>query len=331
MNVQLLIDAVVRQTTVLIAELATAGGARAPLSHVANQVFFDLAVELERQGVSRRVSADMFGIALRTYQRKIARLRESSTVSGRTLWEAVYDFLVERGVAKRADVLRRFERDDEELVAGVLRDLVDSGVVFASGRGAAMAYRVVSGNELETLSHDDDAGLDAWIWTLVYREGPISRAALLRRAALGDAAVDAALQRLEEAGRITGHGAGAERAWTSAELVLPANAAGWEGAVFDHFHAVVRTIVGRLRRDPAFESEPDLVGGSTYTFVVWPSHPDYANVTSELADFRRRRSELRARVDAYNAVHGIPKAHRRVTSYGGQCVTTEDDTKEDDE
>jgi hypothetical protein len=56
MNVQLLIDSVVRQTTVLIAELATSGGLRAPLAHVADQVSLDLASELERQGVSRKVS-----------------------------------------------------------------------------------------------------------------------------------------------------------------------------------------------------------------------------------------------------------------------------------
>jgi hypothetical protein len=64
MNVELLIDAIFRQTTVLIAQLATHGGARAPLAHVANQVFLDLASELEAQGVSRKVGADMFGMAL---------------------------------------------------------------------------------------------------------------------------------------------------------------------------------------------------------------------------------------------------------------------------
>src|SRR5689334_16034848 len=85
MNVPLLIDSVVRQTTVLIAQLATAGGVRAPLASVANQVFLDLADELNAQGVSRKVSADMFGLALRTYLRKIQRLRESSTEGGRSL------------------------------------------------------------------------------------------------------------------------------------------------------------------------------------------------------------------------------------------------------
>src|SRR6188508_1340718 len=93
MNVQVLIDSIVRQTTVLIAQLATSGGVRAPLAHVASQVFMELARELESQGVSRKVSADMFGMALRTYQRKTQRLRESATVRGRSLWEAVLEFL----------------------------------------------------------------------------------------------------------------------------------------------------------------------------------------------------------------------------------------------
>jgi hypothetical protein len=38
MRTHLLIDAIVRQTTVLIAQLATAGGFRAPLAHIAEQV-----------------------------------------------------------------------------------------------------------------------------------------------------------------------------------------------------------------------------------------------------------------------------------------------------
>src|SRR5262245_6190833 len=58
-NVNLLIDAIVRQTTVLIAELATNRGLRAPLAHVAEQVFFELTRELDTQGISRKVSADM--------------------------------------------------------------------------------------------------------------------------------------------------------------------------------------------------------------------------------------------------------------------------------
>lgn len=49
-NTKLLIDAIVRQTTVLIAQLSTAAGIRAPLAHVADQVFVELSRELEAQG-----------------------------------------------------------------------------------------------------------------------------------------------------------------------------------------------------------------------------------------------------------------------------------------
>jgi hypothetical protein len=53
MDAKLLIDAIVRQTTVLIAQLSTAAGIRAPLAHVADQVFLDLASEIEALGVGR--------------------------------------------------------------------------------------------------------------------------------------------------------------------------------------------------------------------------------------------------------------------------------------
>ena len=111
MRIQLLIDGVVRQTTVLIAQLSTSAGIRAPLSHIADQVFLDLAAEIEAQGVTRKVAADMFGLALRSYQKKVQRLTESATVRDRTLWEAVLDFLPEQGGVTRERLLERFRGD----------------------------------------------------------------------------------------------------------------------------------------------------------------------------------------------------------------------------
>jgi hypothetical protein len=46
-------------------------------AQVAKQVFLDLTRELEEQGVSGKVSADMFGMALRAYIRKVRRLSEA--------------------------------------------------------------------------------------------------------------------------------------------------------------------------------------------------------------------------------------------------------------
>ncbi|HYO94481.1 MAG TPA: hypothetical protein VER33_08205, partial [Polyangiaceae bacterium] len=135
MNVQVLIDSLVRQVTVLIAQLATSGGIRAPVAHLANQVFLELAKELEAQGVSRKVSADMFGMALRAYIRKVRRLSEAQSERGHTLWQAVLEFIRAEQLVGRTRVLQRFELDGELQVTAVLQDLTESGVVFCSGSG----------------------------------------------------------------------------------------------------------------------------------------------------------------------------------------------------
>ena len=54
MTVELLIDAIVRQTTILIAQLATSRGVRAACADRQSGVI-DRVRELERQGVSRNV------------------------------------------------------------------------------------------------------------------------------------------------------------------------------------------------------------------------------------------------------------------------------------
>src|SRR5437660_1683958 len=80
----------------------------------------------------------------RTYRRKVQRLAESQTVAGRSLWEAMYEYVGSRHVATRADVSRHFAADDEEIVRGVLEDLVESGLVYRAGRGVHASYRAAS-------------------------------------------------------------------------------------------------------------------------------------------------------------------------------------------
>lgn len=323
MNTRLLIDSIVRQTTVLIAQLATSGGVRAPLAHIANQVFLELAAELDAQGVSRKVSADMFGMALRTYLRKIQRLSESHTEGGRSLWEAMLDYLSGSGLVTRADVLRRFHRDDEAVVRGVLRDLTESGLVFCSGSGADAVFRAATQEEL---GHGKqlgarEGGVDELLWALIYRSGPLTREALLTQTALGASALDAALQRLLDDQRIERDPRSPSEAYVSRQLYIPLGAtAGWEAAVFDHFQAVVKTICCRLRQGSAARL---LAGGSTYTLDVWPGHPLAETAYAVLQNVRTQLSDLRQRIEEYNQEHGLPDQHDRVVVYAGQCVLSE--------
>jgi len=327
-NIQLLIDSIVRQTTVLIAQLATAGGTRAPLAHVANQVFLELVRELEQQGVSRKVGADMFGMALRSYQRKIQRVSESNTDRGRSLWEAIFDYLDEEKIATRSQVLARFHRDDDQLVRGVLHDLTESGLIFSSGTGDGTVYRMATGEDLahlRTTQADAQApSLDAMLWVVIYRAGPIGQEELAKRVSIADNVLKASLGRLVKAARVECDACGAYRCL---KLEVPyGSSTGWEAAVFDHFQAVVKTICAKLLTDQT-SSPRDRIGGSTYTFVTWPGHPLQAEVLGGLAQFRERADDLRARVDAYNAEHGIPERHQKVTSYGGQCLVQEESDK----
>ena len=70
----------------------------------------------------------MFGMALRTYHDRVARLAESQSESGRSLWDAVLAHVQQHGTSCARDVLRRFSRDGDAMVRGVLRDLVSSGL-----------------------------------------------------------------------------------------------------------------------------------------------------------------------------------------------------------
>ena len=329
MNLELLIDSIVRQTTVLMAQLATSGGARAPLAHIANQVFNDLAAELERQGLSRKVTADMFGISLRSYQRKLARLKESSSDRGRSMWEAVLKYLVSRGITTRAEVLERFNRDPEAHVRGILRDLVDSGLVFCSGSGPDAVYRAISEDELGSVRRAQaKRGLEEFVWAVVYRHGPATLERLADLVKLPTDELEAVLASLVGSNRVqTSEADGVER-YSSAGLFVDKGASvGWEASIYDHFHAMVRTICARLENAPEARKYAEYSGGSTYSFDVAADHPLRAEVLDTLNQFRARASDLRARVQAYNEQHGPLQQRERVVAYAGLSILSEDDTE----
>ncbi len=325
MTIDVLIHAIVAQTTILIAQLATSRGVRAPLAQIANQVFLDLAGELERQRVSRKVSADMFGLGLRTYRRKIQRLTESATDQGRSLWEVMLEYLRERTSATRLEILDRFCRDDEAQVKAVLHDLRESGLVVASGTGPSATYRIVGGDELIALQQARGAeGMNELLLALIFREPPLPLDEIARRAKLGPEAVEPVLACLVEEGRVERAERDGVPHYQTTTLVVPLGAtAGWEAAVFDHFKALVTTVVGRLRKDSEAANLADRIGGSTYTVSVWPGHPLADEVYGTLGRLRSELSDLRERVSQLNQEHGVPDAHTRVVIYLGQCLTNE--------
>jgi hypothetical protein len=330
MPIELLIHAIVRQTTILIAQLATSRRVGAPLAQIANQVFIDLVRELERQGVSRKVSADMFGLGLRTYRRKIQRLSESSTERGRSLWEVVLEYVKERGLVTRREVLARFMNDEESQVRAVLRELCESQLVFSSGTGQGTSYRAASEEDLATLQKQrGNDGADELIVALMYREAPLTLGEIAAKAQLEVAEIEPVVARLLSEGRIQGVDDAGEPRYRAGALLIPFGApVGWEAAIFDHFKALVTTILCKLR-DPHVAALDDVVGGSTYTIDVWDDHPLAQEVYGALARVRRSLGDLRTRVQTFNETREVPDRHTRVVIYAGQCLIQEDDARLD--
>jgi hypothetical protein len=329
MNATLLIHAIVRQTMVLIAALATTAGRRTPLATVADEVFSALVKELGEQGVSHKVIADMLGLGLRTYHRRAARLSESDTDQGRSLWEAVLTHVKTSGPLLRTELLLRFPADNELVVRGVLRDLIDSGLVYQTGRGDATIYRAAEATELS--SEDADAVSDHLLRVAIHQNGPVSLEQLRALIPLDEGVLTAAIERLSTEGLISRERAGSVELFRCEKIVIPLGAAaGWEAAVFDHYQAMVTALVTKLRVGTRRSSPSDKIGGSTFTFDVWAGHPLSEKILGYLQSVREQGLALRGELDAHNQDHGKPieKPWVRVTAYVGQTVKEEEDEYE---
>jgi hypothetical protein len=327
-NAQVLIDAIVRQTMVLIAQLSTADGVRSPLSHVADEVFVGLVRELERQKLGKKVIADMFGLALRSYQQKVQRLSESVTARGVTLWGALHAFLVERESASRDEVLVHFKQDEEGKVRSILNDLVESGLVRRSGRGKETRYRAATAEELEELGASEVGDLEetnaALVWVHIYPSTPIRKDRLAALVPLSEEALDASLTRLVADERIrleTRHDG--IYCVTDRCLIPVGQAAGWEAAIVDHHRAVLNALAAKVVSGKHVSAAADEVGGTTLSFDLWPGHPREQEVRKLLATVRKQVVGLWEDVAAYNKEHR-PSSTYSVSFYCGQNLTEED-------
>jgi hypothetical protein len=315
MNVQLLIDEIVRQTTVLIAQLSTSAGLRAPLSHVASQVFLELARELDAQGVRRRVVADMFGLALRSYQTKVRRLSEAHERSGGSLWQDVYTTLAQ-GSATRAELERRHRPYVPKQIAAALQDMVESGLAYSSGRGAETLFGLTSDADRQHLSATEALRVQRDLCRYLVASGSATtREHLQQQLRLSTEAIDALVSALVAEGYLAQQGS--ELRARHFELGVGTEQ-GWETAVLDHFRAVTTAIAAKVSR-PIAQAD-DEVGGSTRSFLVHAEHPCRQEVMNILRETRQRTAEVWTRVSAHNEAFPPPEDADRVTFYFGQNV-----------
>lgn len=323
MNAHILIQAVIQQSTILLAQLATAGGLRAPLSQVAGQVFLDLSSELQNNGLRKNVIADMFGMTLRTYHRKVRELSQSRSVEGKSLWEAVLDLVRAEQPVSAAQIHERFAHDEYDVVVGVLSDLVNNGLCYRAGRGFGSVYRIAEAADFgEGLERARRVANEYLVWQAVYRARPISREQLVQLLRLPDEVMDAAIEALTSEGRIEREPDGT---FTSKHLDVPVGqAAGWEAAVFDHYQAMVGALCAKLAAREARSARSDLTGGATYSLDIWRGHPMEEEVLGTLQRVRTELESMRARLDAIVVAEHPPV--ERLVFYFGQHFKSDRET-----
>lgn len=307
-----------RQTTVLIAQLSSTAGIRAPLAHLADEIFLNLSRELEQQGVSRKVVADMFGMALRGYQRRVQRLQGGAGDDGRTIWLDVIQFLDREGRATRMDLLDRFSTDDPGSIAAVLTDLVRTGLATKTGSGSVAVYALTPEESRKLLDQSEkEETLLGLVWLDLCRHPSTSVEEICGRIFAQESEVDHAIQRLLQESRVERKEDGS---LVAEPYVLPVGAKdGWEVAVFDHFQAVSGAIVAKLRQGRSRSAADDTTGGATLTFEVGPRHPHLEEVRGLLAEMRRRTDELWDKVETENQRVPISEDEvERVIFYFGQ-------------
>lgn len=323
MYLKLLIDGIARQTTVLLAQLSTNSGARAPLSRLADQVFLNLAQEIEAQGISKAVVADMFGLALRSYQKKTRRLEQSATESSRTLWEGVYDYVREED-RERHRIIERFRWDGEREVGAVLSDLVASGLIYVTGNGPRTVYGVTSDKTRQHVQDTiDQEALANVIWLKVFHGEATSVAELERQLGVDPARVVAALEELAITDRVRE----TDGKLAANNVVIRVGADGKEAAMLDHFQAVAKVIAKRAAATTADPSE----GGATFLFSIFRGHPFEKEVTALFQEHRAAVAELWGKVSDYNRSIDLKKSQGdQVTFYLGQFTQPAECEAEDE-
>ncbi len=316
MNSHLLITTIVQQTMVFIAQLATAGGVRAPLAKVADDVFLGLTRELMAQGLKKKVIADMFGMGLRTYHRRVQSLEQSKSFDGKTVWEAVLSFVQEKEPVTTASVLRRFANDDPEIVSGVLNDLVQSGLAYRSGRAQNAVYRFA--NEADFLDAEGQLLANRYVvWLTVYRQGPLTAEQVSERANVSGDGVARALSELVAEGKVSQKGGRYE----SDRFEVPCGQAkGWEAAVLDHYQALVsaKLRVGAQARDRTASAR----GRAARTL----RHPQTITVPISIPPASRARRPIHRpgshRVRALRDPHSFARGAARATRAHHQTANT---------
>jgi hypothetical protein len=156
---------------------------------------------------------------------------------------------------------------------------------------------------------------------VLHHHGALDKAELSKHVPLPEPLLTELLERLVSERRIrASERDGAMRYEHDSILIGYGDREGWQGALLDHYQAIVIAMCTKLRLGPTHAQANDAIGGSTYHFDIWPGHPLEHEVIGLLARLRAESLQLCERVLSHNATVDAPPRTTRVTAYLGQSL-----------
>lgn len=186
-----------------VAELLVEASATEPLNmcfaDLPDRMVVGIVDALHSRGVAQGAIASVLGMTIGGYRLKLRTLRER-LLEGRppTLIRSVHEWLRVRSEVSWLDVVNGFEGTPEDTLRGVLRLLVDSGLVLASGRGRTRKYRMTDPPPRIMASPQTAQ-------TVLFREGPLPVEHLARRLGVSPEQAGALVDQLFDRDALTEH------------------------------------------------------------------------------------------------------------------------------
>jgi len=252
-----------------------------------------LVVELRRRGVPQGIIAEMFETSAesircwtRRWEGKLERERDLQPLSAWRL-TALVRLQASRGQWIPIDELRagRCIKCYDTWFHAMIRELEDAHILERSADG--LRCRVAAPARLREAFPARDVEVEAHlVWACIYRHGPVG---LTELASLMDLSLPEIMNHvalLEASGRIALDTEDEPLRWgASCFEAPPGEPARWESALYDHFSAVFDAVICRL--DPAAPPPwKEATSGSTYSFDLWPGHPEEQRVRALLNTIR---------------------------------------------
>ncbi|MEM9068699.1 MAG: hypothetical protein AAGE52_09340 [Myxococcota bacterium] len=311
LDVRLLLELLLEGGGELVASLATAQGRRESLEHLEDLVFLHTTETLRRRGYSAKVITDLFGLSsLTSLRRKLRKIKSGRLLRTRSLRQAILSRVAE-GDVDRQELLAHLKTRDAVIVKGVLRDLIDEGVI----REGAGGYELALAHTQTT--DPSDHGLQGLMHILLGHRA-MTAAELQGTLGVPEERVLEVSQGLIERGVVRRKGDSFE-AGPNWNLYPATDVSEAVTSLVHHFRAVGAAIIGTVRKWDSEEkvsphTPPAVV---TATFEIARDHPLLPELLAMHASFAESIAELYERIEASEPVEG---ERLRVSVYAGTAV-----------